>query len=152
MTLHLADQIVRACASAIETQVKASGVKVFAHRRLTLADDADELPAISVDFGAQTPTEENITGFIDSLFVLQVTVAAVGKDEVSLQQELLDITVEQHKAITADQRFGGLSLYTDWAGILEPEFDPTGDVIVGVLQSQWLTYYRMTYSDPTTSS
>jgi hypothetical protein len=146
---HRADQILEAVAAAVLQQVQAEGVKVFTHRRLTLQDDQDELPAISVDFGEDVPAREENTQFIDSILNVEVTGCVAAEDEVELRQMMLHLRRQAHVAITADETLG-LSFVVNaaYGGAQAPEVDVGGDPLIGTLTAPWLFYYRMNRDDP----
>ena len=105
---HRADQIIDAVTDAINSFTP-STVKGYAHRRLSLSEDQDELPAITVDFGEDTPTGDDgsagLEGMIESLLTVNVTGLAVAPDEPTLRRTLLELRAQAHVAIkkTADQ-------------------------------------------------
>lgn len=145
---HRADQIIDAIVSAIESQVGPTGVHVYSHRRLTLAEDQDELPAISVDFGEDTPATENVS-YIDSLLSCQITGIVSAHEEQDLRSELLDLRRQVHIALMADPTLGLSFVVTaHYGGADEPVVDASGETIIGAYTSTWTVYYRMNYTDP----
>lgn len=145
---HRAQQIVDALVSLIDTQVASKGVKVYAHRRLSLSQDQDELPAISVDFGEDDAQLEDNRDF-HSLLDCEITSIVVGYDETDLKTQLLDYRRDSHIAITADRTLG-LSFVTRalYAGANEPEYVTDGEMFIGSLTSVWGVAYRMDIDDP----
>lgn len=141
---HRADQVIDAAAALIDTQ--ASGVTVYTHNRFSLF--GAELPAISVDYGEDTPIEQ-VTGFIDSLLSLQITGVAVSPDEADVREELLRLRRDAHIALMADETLGlAFVVTTTYGGANAPEIDTSGEVVVGALTSIWQVYYRMNLTDP----
>lgn len=145
---HRADQIIDAVAALIETQVQPSGVKVYTHRRFSLAADQDELPAISVDYGEDTAVT-HIAHAIDSLLNLEITGVVAASEEADVRAELLRLRREVHKAVMADETQGlAFVVTTTYAGAATPELNVDGGNVVGELTSSWAIYYRMDPSDP----
>lgn len=146
---HRADQVVDAIVTAIDTAVKPKGVHVFAHRRLTLLADQDELPVISVDFGEDNPAQELTGAYFDSLLSCQITAVAVAREEADLKTELLDLRRRIHVALMADRTLGlSFVVNTHYGGTEAPQIDASVDPIVGELVSVWNVYYRMNIADP----
>lgn len=149
---HRADQIVDAIVDAIATW-SPSTVKVYAHRRLSLSDDQDELPAISVDFGEDTPVGEEgsylTDGTIQSLLTVNVTALATAVDEASLRRELLRLRAHVHVAINKVRGLGlPFVIDTHYGGANPPEVDVSGDAPIGELTTPWGVRYEMTLNTP----
>ena len=149
--MHRADQIIDAIVSAVAGQVSDTGVHVFAHRRLLLEVEQDELPAISVDFGQDERAETVIIGKLGSLLTVETTAVVARPDETEAKQELLNLRAEIHKAIMSAPRLGMPAFVVDtlYAGANPPEYDTEGDLIVGTYTSLWQVYYTMNSADPT---
>lgn len=147
---HRADQIIDAIVTAISAQVYATGVKVFAHRRYSLAADQDELPAISVDFGEDNPVDVDETGgYFDSLLSVPITSIVALPEEADVRAELLDLRRQSHIALMSDRTVGlSFVINTHYGGAEPPEIDVDGDLVVGSLTGVWIVYYRMNISDP----
>lgn len=146
---HRADAIVDAIVAAITAQVGPSGAKVYAHRRLTLLADQDELPAISVDFGEDNPAQELTGAYFDSLLSCQITAVAAAREEADLKTELLDLRRQIAIALMADRTLGlAFVVNTHYGGTEAPQIDASVDPIVGELVSVWNVYYRMNIADP----
>ena len=145
---HRANQIIGAMVAAIEAQVGPTGAKVYAHRRLSLDPEQDEMPAISVDFGEDNPAQE-VGDFFDSLLSCQISVIAVAHEEPDLKSELLDLRRQIHIGLMSDRTLGlSFVVNTHYGGTEEPEIDIGGGLIAGALTNVWNVYYRMNISDP----
>jgi hypothetical protein len=145
---HRAEQIIQRIRTLLEAQVEYDGVHVYAHRRLSLAEDQDELPAISVDFGQDSPVEENIQ-FIDSLLTVAVTSIVAAAEEDTVKAELLELRRQIHIALMEDVTLGlPFVISTSYGGAEPPAFDLRGEFIVGALATPWNVYYRMLLADP----
>lgn len=135
--------------AAIAAVVEPLGVKVYAHRRLSLAADQDELPAISVDFGEDNPQQELSGAIFDSLLSCQITAIVARPEEPDVKTELLDLRRRIHIALMADRTLGlSFVINTHYGGTEAPELDVSGDAVVGWLTSVWNAYYRMNIADP----
>ena len=154
---HRADQIIEAAAEAIDSWTP-SIVRVFTHRRESLAEDHDELPAISVDFGEDEPFDAAdvsdggaflMDGTFQSLLTLNITGAALARDEPELRRELLKLRTYVHIGI---RRHPTLSLPfvidTHYGGANTPIVDTSGDIIVGELTAPWGVRYEMNPDSP----
>lgn len=149
---HRADQVVDAAVDAIASFVP-STVSVYAHRRLSLAEDQDELPGITVDYGEDVPVASDgsdlLDGSIESLLTLNVTGIAIEFDEKNLRRKLLDLRSYVHQAIQANQ---GLQLPfvidVHYGGALPPDISIEGDQLSGELTSQWGVRYEMKPNTP----
>lgn len=148
---HRADQIVEAVVAAIATSGPSTR-KVFAHRRLSLSEEHDELPAHSVDFGEDTPIDAGASftdGTIASLLTVNVTHVAVAAEEHILRRLLLDMRAEVHIAIKAVRDLGlDFVIDTHYGGANPPEVDVTGTMLVGELTSVWGVRYEMPLHSP----
>lgn len=148
---HRAEQIVDAVVSAIRSSAP-STVKVYAHRRLSLAEDQDELPAISVDFGEDQPFDDDGASnmaFIDSLLNINITAIVSGAEERDLKADLLRHRREVHVSLMSDRTLGlGFVVDTRYLGADSPEIDTDGEFLVGSLTSTWAIHYRMNIADP----
>lgn len=149
---HRADQIIEAVTKAIESFVP-STIKVYAHRRLSLAEDQDELPAISVDFGEDQPTGDDgsslMDGTIASLLTLNITGIATSFDEPQLRRQLLQIRAYVHGGIKQNHNVGlPFVIDTHYGGANPPEFDVSSDMLVGELTSAWGVRYEMNLNNP----
>lgn len=149
---HRVDQIVDAIKAIVEAQVATTNVKVYAHRRLSLGADQDELPAISIDFGAdESSVEDNETEtqFLSALTVVCTAVVAT-HEEPDLREQLLALRRSVHIALMADRKLGlAFVPRTYYAGAPEPpEFDVDGDVLLGFYSFDWVVHYYQNITDP----
>lgn len=146
---HRANQIVEAVASALESRVGPKGHKVFTHRKLSLASEEDQLPAHSVDFGADEPEAEN-TSYLDSTLTVKTTAVISAATEQDLRLALLAARREQHRAVMADPKQGlAFVITTMYGGAEEPEItEGNYEALVGTLASSWRITYRMNLTDP----
>jgi hypothetical protein len=135
--------------TAITAVVEPLGVRVYAHRRLSLAVDQDELPAISVDFGEDNPAQELTGAYFDSLLSVQIAAIAAASEETDLKTELLDLRRRIAVALMADRTLGlAFVVNTHYGGTEAPQIDASVDPILGELVSVWNVYYRMNIADP----
>lgn len=146
---HRADDIIEQVANLLRAALT-DGTHVFTHRRLSLAADQDELPAVSVDFGAlgvdlQDPDED----YYDCTLTLPITSVAVEYDEKDLRQLLLSLARSIQSTLNATPLFSLDYVFdTNFAGWDEPEIDVSGDVLVGALTCTWQVMFRMHFDDP----
>lgn len=148
--MHRALQSVDAAKAAIEAI--ATGASVYKHRVLSLSDEEQELPAISVRVGTDTPVADGGQGsmqFIDSLQELLVDAIAKGDSEDDVLESLLLLRAQIHQALQADVTLG-LAFVTDTAygGASAPDLAAGGARLVGSLSTRWVVRYRMNFTDP----
>ena len=148
--MHRALQVVNAAKAAIDAALPEAAV--YRNRVLSLSEDEQELPAISVRIGTDTPVADSGQGsmqFIDSFQELLVDVIAKGDDEDDVIGSLLDLRAAIHEALQADVTLG-LAFVTDTAygGASSPDIATGGARLVGSLSTRWVVRYRMTFTDP----
>ncbi len=148
---HRAIEIVDAAAAALAASATLRAV-VFTHRQLTMSADEQEVPAVSVRMGSDTPISdagvENFT-YIDSLLEISVEAYARDVDEVALLTQLVELRRQIHITLQADITLG-LPYVSDvrYGGALEPALSADAEFMAGSLSSRWLVRYRMNQADP----
>ena len=148
---HRAQQIVDAIAAALVANTSL-GASVYTHRMQSLSDEDQELPAVSVTYGADTPVGEGgveNTVFIDSLLEVFVSCFARHSSESELLTSLLELRRQAHIALQANPA-QGLSFVSDtqYAGADAPVVSANGERMDGALSTRWLVRYRMNITDP----
>lgn len=148
---HKAAAIITATADALRAFVT-EPVNVFEHRALSLAEDHDELPAISVDFGEDAPfNADGAAGFdfIQSVLTVNLTIIVAGTDEHDVRADLLSFRSEVHRAMTAQPRLGLAGvLSVNYGGAEAPEVLFEGDVCLGALVCVWGILYETAAQNP----
>lgn len=147
---HRAQQIVDAIAAEIALGVP--NAAIFTHRSLSVSEADQELPAVSVRYGADAPIEAlgaSNVAFLDSLLELQTIALVRANDETALLSGLLDLRRQIHVALMAN-RSQGLAFVIDtrYAGAGAPEVDASSEYLAGRLEVRWLVHYRMNITDP----
>lgn len=141
--------MIEAVVSIIGARVTAAGGHVYAHRKLSLSSDENQLPAISVDFGEDQRADTKLIGSIGSILSVQTTAVVTALLEQDIRLQLLSLRREIHRAVMADARLGlSFVINTLYGGAGEPEIMTDGESIVGALTSTWLAYYQMNLQDP----
>lgn len=148
---HRAQQVVDAVLAALAAN-SSLGASVYAHRALSLSEPDQELPAVSVRYGGDSPMDEDGASnfaYLDSLLELQVVATTRDLDEASVMQALLDMRRQIHITLMAD-RSQGLAFVIDtrYGGAAAPELDTATEYVAGRLEQRWLVHYRMNISDP----
>lgn len=148
---HRAQQIVDAVITAL-TANSSLGASVYAHRALSLSEPDQELPAVSIRYGGDSPIDEDGASnfaYLDSLLEMQAVSMVRGPDEVSVMQALLDLRRQIHITLMADRSLGlAFVIDTRYGGAAAPELDTATEYIAGRLEQRWLVHYRMNISDP----
>lgn len=151
--MHRAEQIIDAIVTRLQasTTLGINAQNIFAHRTLSLAENQDELPAVTVNFGEDNPANDydEMAGEIGSTLEVFTVPYLTSDDEPSLKVALLAARTEVHKAIdptaTLDLPF---VLKVEYGGAVAPEADYTGELAAGSQQSRWLVTYHMNPDDP----
>lgn len=147
---HRAEQIIDAGKDAVAARVGARGTHVYTHRRQTLQPTQDETPAISVDFGEDTPADFAALDGIRSSLAVQFTVKTYAPTEEEARIALLeardeiDIVMDAANNAPAGQRLG-LSFVNSirYGGATVPDVDPEGEQFVGEIACTWIADYQM---------
>jgi len=151
---HRAQQIVDAMAALISTDLAGAGVAVFVHRRLTVADY--ELPAVSVDYGADEVQELTASGIYSDLMITTTAVYA-GTEENETRSYLLDLRRDIHRAVMASPGAGlpfvvnlGLSFVVGVspAGADAPVIEAETESMIGSYAIKWRVLYTTPVDDP----
>lgn len=151
--MHRAEQILDAIVARLQasTTLGINSQNVFPHRTLSLAENQDELPAITVKLGESQPAEEltMLDGSIGCVREILTKAYFVGEDEPTVTSALFVLLTEIHKAINLQQKLGlSFVLKVGYGGDSEPEINTDGELCAGALQSRWLVIHWMNPSDP----
>jgi len=145
---HRAEQII----DQVVELVPSTAFAVFKHRRNSLSESDQELPAISVDVGEDAPLDDdgasNIA-FYDSLLTIEITAFAREADEPDLVKHLMKIRAIVHRALMADRALAlDFVIDTRYGGAGAAEIQSAGDMLAGRYTSRWFVHYRMNITDP----
>ena len=148
---HRAQQIIDAMAATLAASSTLASA-VYTNRRYSLADTAQELPAVIIDYGADSPMSEfgaTNVAFLDSLLEVAVHIVVRADTEQDVLIDLMNRRVAQHIALIAD-RSQGLAFVIDtrYGGASAPDVDVSTDRPAGALTCRWFVHYRMNLSDP----
>lgn len=147
---HRAQQIVDAAVTAHASLQ----VNVYSHRTLSVSASEMETPCVSVAIEQDQPMSDlGVTNlaFIDSLLVLEVTVATTGQDEQTLVTDLIELRRLSHVAmLSAAGRDLGLSFVMGvrYLGAERPEINVDAQLLAGSILCRWGIPYRMNLTDP----
>ncbi len=150
--MHREEQILQAAKSAIEGHADIAAA-VFDHQTLSLSAGDQELPAVCINKGADTPDSEfgySNTAFVDSVCELSFTLYAQGSTQVEVDAELDRLRVVVHKALMVAPRDLGLSFVMGirYGGAEAPEYSTTGSPLAGKRECRFAFHYRMDIDDP----
>lgn len=147
---HRVDQIGNALEAAISAQIP--NAQIFRDRVLTLTEDAQELPAVSISLGQDLPLDPigfTNTAFIDSLAEFEIWVYAAGSDEKDCRAALVELRRQVHIAVMSQLNLGlSYVLGPRYAGAEAPAINVEGRRVVGRLCAHWRYDYRMNVGDP----
>lgn len=153
MATHRAEQILQAAKDAIEAQPDV-GAGVFAHRTLTVAALDQELPAVCVNMGPDSATDEtgySNLNFVDSSLRVDVSLYAQGVTQQEVATELLRLRSVTHRALLASPRDLGLTDFVmgiSYGGAEKPAFTDAGSPLAGRMDCTFSILYRMNLADP----
>lgn len=146
---HRAEQIITAAREAIAAEFRGA---VYEHRAFSMLEDEGELPAVSVDYGADDPPDDDGASnfaFFDSFLTVETAIYIRGTEESTVKKDLLDARRAIHVALMADRTLGlPFVIDTRYGGADAPEFNTDGEYLAGLLVCRWLVHYRMNISDP----
>lgn len=153
---HRVEQIVAALASRLETALKPKGAHVYTHRGETLDGGQDELPGVSVDFGELEIVEETEDELYCTLAV-PITLVVKVADEAEAKSAVMRLARQAHVAIMVTPAAGlpwrvalGLAfvITVQPLGWDAPEFDTSGEEVVGKLTTNWRVQFKTDVDDP----
>ena len=149
--MHKTEAIINAAHAATRAGVDTS-INVFKHRALSLSEEYDELPAISIDFGEDAPLggdTQTLDGRIMSVLTINATAISIGVDELEVREQLLELRSRIHQALRSVPDLGlEFVIDTTYGGANAPEFLIDGDRIVGELVTQWGVIYEFELDNP----
>lgn len=152
---HRVEQVVDAAAAILGAHALFSGVSVFQHRVLSLSDEDQEMPAVSITFGDDVPLDEDGTAnlaFFDSLQTLAFRIVVKARDqdeEEHVISALQDLRRAVHVALMADDTLGlAFVIGLRYGGADPPVIQVEGEYLCGMLDCRWSVHYRMNKSDP----
>lgn len=144
---HRVQQILDAVAAALRANLSLRA-HVDVHRVLSLSEADDELPALTVNCGADTPDDSaHLDDFGSSLDVV-LTAYCTGDSQTEVLEQLLELRRQSHIAMRTDMTFGLSFVWENSYGGAEPPLIQKADRIVGALTSRWAVRYLMNQSDP----
>lgn len=146
------EAIVGAVASALENNVGAS-YNVYENRGISLDYADNELPAMSVDYGEDSPLEDRgqdtLDGQVRSVVTITVTCVAADDEEPELRGRLLAMRQAVHDAIRVDRRLGlAYVLDTYYGGAQPPQTADEGETLIGALVCVWGVLYEFNVDAP----
>jgi hypothetical protein len=149
---HRAQQVIDAIAAELAANVNL-GASVFTNRVQSLSDPDQELPAVSVVYGSDSPLDASGASnfaFLDSLLAVQTVAFVRELDEQAALARLLELRRQIHITLMASDRSQGLGFVIDtrYAGADAPALDAAGSFVAARLVVSWAVHYRMNISDP----
>lgn len=152
---HRAEQIVDKVQQILLAHALFEGVSVYQHRVLSLSSEAQELPAVSITFGADDPFDQDGSenfNYFDSQQQLIFRIVAKGDDqddEEHVIAKLQDLRRAIQVALMANDQLGlAFVIGTRYGGADAPLLEAGDQYLVGVLDCRWLVHYRVTVADP----
>ena len=142
--MHKAQLIINEINTRLTTLVAAGVVKEVMKNR---TDVPDELPAVAVRMGSDTPQNQNAQ-FIDSQLIINTDIYVITTAQ-DLDEKTLAIRLEVHKKLMADHNLG-LAFVTQIMpiGQSEPDYNGEGEQYAGATRLSWQINYRANVVDP----
>jgi hypothetical protein len=135
-------------AALVLARVEASGAKVFKHYRFKLDEEQDELPAISIDYGEDSPAGGTLNEY-ESVLAVECIAAASGVTGEELHEILMELRAEVHAALRADPTLGlAFVITTEYGQVDKPEVSDRGEKLCGACLARWLVTYNLDFSNP----
>ena len=144
---HRAAQVIDAIAALLAANTSLQA-QVFKNRTLVLSEDEGELPAVTVNFGADEPDSVEELNRIGSALEVVLTAACVGDSEAEVLAALLELRRQSHIALMADTSLGlSFVWHTVYGGASIPQLQQ-GERMCGALTTRWTVRYAMNITDP----
>lgn len=148
---HRAEQVIDAVVAALSASSTLAS-DVYRDRVLSLNEDEQELPAVSVTLGDDAPIDgdgASNLAYFDSLIEVVVRIVLRADDEQAAISALLDRRRSVHVALMADRSLGlGFVIDTRYGGASAPELQSGADRLAALMDVRWTIHYRMGVSDP----
>lgn len=150
--MHRSLQILQAIRSAIEDQADI-GASVYALRTQSLSQMDQELPAVVVDFGADTAFNDwDILVHVEvhSKLEIRCTASAKCPTEEEAAVEVARLRSVIHRAVLGSDRTFGLNFVVDtvYAGAEAPDMNATTESAISAQVSLFTVHYSMDLTDP----
>lgn len=126
---------------------------VYKHRvRPITTDDNSKQRAVVVRLGQDQPIDpsgESNLAFIDDTLALSVFCVVDDDDEEAVIDKLLELRTQSHITLQTTQNLG-LAFVSDcrYQGAAAPEVKADTGLVTGVLETNWVVWYRMNIGDP----
>jgi hypothetical protein len=148
---HRAQQIADAAASLLQASVDLDAA-VFTHRTLALSDEEQELPAVCVRLGSDSPMTDvgaSNLKFLDSLLTVNVVAYAQANSEEEVGEELMRLRSQVHQILLANRTLSlSFVIDTRYQGADAPDIEAIGAQVAGRLESNFAVHYRMNLTSP----
>jgi hypothetical protein len=148
---HRAEQVLDAIVAILNASAVVDGA-IYRHRAYSLSPDDAELPALSVEMGADTPTDPlgaSNLAFLDSLLEVPIVATVRGTSPEEVTSALLDRRRQIHVALMVDRTLGlAWVIDTRYGGAARPQIDVEPEYCFGRLTCTWVVHYRANLADP----
>ena len=142
---HRVKQILDAAAAACSSNTSLRAV-VEVNRVRSLAEEQAELPALTVNYGADTPEDSDQESFRSAIELLFTSYVA-GDSETEVLDALLEMRRQVHISLMADISFG-LSFVWDIAyGGADAPVLQQGERMYGAQTCRWNSRYVLEFAD-----
>lgn len=144
--MHRVQQILNAAAAVLGADANLPTPEV--NRVRSLSEEQIEVPALTVNYGADSPDDAQDQSNIASAIEIRVSAYVAGDSETDVLSSLLDIRARSHVALMADMTLGlPFVWHLTYGGADEP-FLQQGERMYGSQTSRWTARYLMDSDSP----
>lgn len=144
---HRVQHILDAAAAAhiANTNLRAT---VEVNRTRSLGEDQDEVPALTINYGADSPDDAQDQTDIASGIEIELTAYVAGDSESDVLQALLELRTQSHISLMADMTLGLSFLWElRYGGADKPQV-VQAERMLGAQTCRWTARYLMNSDDP----
>jgi len=145
--MHLVQQILEATAVALQANAGLSAI-IETNRVRSLSEDQAELPAVTVNYGADSPEEGDQENF-GSALEMEFAAYCAGDSETEVLLNLIEMRTQCHISVMAAFKAGSLPGVWDIAyGGADKPLVQQAERMSGAQTCRWSARYRMDNDDP----
>jgi len=145
--MHRVQQILNA-AGAVLAANPSLRATVEVNRVRSLSEEQQELPALTVNYGADVPDESESFEGLGSAVEILLSAFCAGDSETEVLERLLELRSQSHLALMANMSLGLSFLWEIRYGGADAPVLQQGERMLGAQTSRWSARYLMDNDDP----
>ncbi len=145
--MHRVQQILNAAGAVLGANPALGLVEI--NRVRSLSEEQQEVPALTVNYGADTPDESETFESLGSAVEMLLSAYCAGDSETEVLERLLEMRAQSHLALLADMSLGLPFLWEIRYGGADAPLLQQGERMLGTQTSRWVARYQMDNDDPT---